>query len=63
MKNKKIKKFLLFSFIVTASFACGIKGPPLPPLETIQTSESNAKAIESQKTPTSLVSGDATKKK
>ena len=66
MENKKIKLILVAAGVVLVC-GCGIKGPPLPPIETIEGETINAKAIQinSASSTTQVVpaSGDKTKSK
>lgn len=59
MKKNKFAVFL-FMAVLLLLVSCGIKGPPLPPLETVGERANNANL--DPKTPV-LTSGDATKTK
>jgi hypothetical protein len=71
MKSKTIyvkATLILFAPAALLFSSCGIKGPPRPPLETMQNeSQINSKAIETQSvsatTQTAPVSSDKTKAK
>ena len=66
MENKKLK--LIFATLLLALYcSCGIKGPPLPPVETIEDETINAKAVSttsaSGTTAVNPASADKTKTK
>lgn len=71
MKSKTIyvkATLILFAPAALLFSSCGIKGPPLPPLETIQNeAQINAKAVETKSvsgtTQAAPISGDKTKAK
>ena len=46
MKNKNFKLILAVSTVFFSVCACGIKGPPLPPVETIEAETINSKAVQ-----------------
>ncbi|MGZ3691597.1 MAG: hypothetical protein ACXVAX_08840 [Pseudobdellovibrio sp.] len=53
-------KFLLLGLFLILNFSCGIKGPPLPPIETVGDSKLNSAA--QQVSGTQVVSGDNSKR-
>ena len=67
MKNKKFILALALAAGLVLLSNCGIKGPPLPPIETIESETINGKAIQSTSVSTTTevkpVSSDKTKTK
>lgn len=53
---------LIVAIAIAAGIGCGIKGPPLPPIETVSDRANNANLDEKPVTAAVPVSGDATKK-
>lgn len=46
MENKNLKIFLMAAAALALVVGCGIKGPPLPPIETIEAEAINGKAVQ-----------------
>ena len=61
MKRNILIKLAAVSWLIGAVIGCGIKGPPLPPLETLGDKANNYNLVQKENT-ARAASGDATVK-